>query len=77
MSIIVYSNPNCVQCEQTKRYLISNGVEFQIKMIEESPEVKAIIDANDYKAAPVVVAGDVSWSGFKYDKLSALVRAAA
>jgi glutaredoxin-like protein NrdH len=76
MSIIVYSNPNCVQCEQTKRYLTSKGVEFQTKMIEDSPEVKAIIDANDYKAAPVVVAGEHSWSGFKLDRLSALVQAA-
>lgn len=74
MSVIVYSNPNCVQCEQTKKYLKLKGVEFESKMIADSPEVLPIIEANKYTSAPVVVAGDVSWSGFRLDKLSSLVK---
>lgn len=73
MSVIIYSNPNCVQCEQTKRYLKSKGVEFETKMIQDSPEINALIEEKGYTAAPVVVAGDKSWSGFKLDNLNTLV----
>jgi hypothetical protein len=43
-------------------------------MIEDSPEVFSIIEANSYKAAPVVVADNgTSWSGFRLEKLADLV----
>ena len=74
MSVIVYSNPNCVQCEQTKRFLTLKGIEFEEKMIADSPEIMPLIQEKGYKAAPVVVAGDDSWSGFKLDKLNSLVK---
>jgi glutaredoxin-like protein NrdH len=73
MSVIVYSNPNCVQCDQTKRFLTLKGVEFESKMIQDSPEILPLIEENGYKSAPVVVAGDKSWSGFKLDKLNSLL----
>jgi glutaredoxin-like protein NrdH len=70
--VTVYSNPNCVACEQTKRYLTLKGVEFEAKMIQDSPEVLALIEEKGYASAPVVVAGDDSWAGFRLDRLSAL-----
>ena len=72
MSVVVYSNPNCVQCEQTKKYLALKKIPFESKMIAESPEVYDLIEAKGYTSAPVVVAGEDSWSGFRLDKLSAL-----
>jgi hypothetical protein len=42
-------------------------------MIADSPEVFPIVEANGYKAAPVVVLADgSSWSGFRLDKLAGL-----
>jgi glutaredoxin-like protein NrdH len=73
MAVIVYSNPNCVQCEQTKRFLTVKGVPFEAKMIQDSPEVFSLIEEKGYKSAPVVVVGDDSWSGFRLDKLSGLL----
>lgn len=70
--VTVYSNPNCVQCEQTKRFLTVKGIEFESKMIQDSPEVFALIEEMGYKSAPVVVAGTDSWSGFRLDKLNTL-----
>lgn len=70
--ITVYSNPNCTQCEQTKRYLSLKGIEFESKMIQDSPEVMPLIEEKGYRSAPVVVTPDDSWSGFRLDKLSAL-----
>jgi glutaredoxin-like protein NrdH len=73
MTVTVYSNPNCVQCEQTKKYLTLKGIDFESKMIADSPEVFPIVEANGYKAAPVVVLADgSSWSGFRLDKLAGL-----
>jgi glutaredoxin-like protein NrdH len=73
--VIVYSNPNCVQCEQTKKYLALKEVPFESKMIADSPEVMAIIEEHGYKSAPIVVTSTNSWSGFRLDKLSDLVHA--
>jgi len=71
--IVVYSNPNCVQCEQTKRFLTVKGIEFEVKMIQDSPEVMPLIEEKGYSSAPVVVTPTSSWSGFRLDKLNSLV----
>jgi len=65
MTITVYSNPNCVQCEMTKKQFDKAGVAYESKMIQDSPEVLALIEEKGFKAAPVVVAGAHSWSGFQ------------
>lgn len=70
--VTVYSNPNCVQCEQTKKYLDKKGIAYESRMIQDSPEIQPFIEAKGYKSAPVVVAGEKSWSGFRLDKLSSL-----
>jgi glutaredoxin-like protein NrdH len=73
MLIIVYSNPNCSACEQTKRFLTVKGIEFESKMIQDSPEVMPLIEEKGYKSAPIVVTPTDSWSGFRLDKLNSLV----
>lgn len=70
--VTVYSNPNCVQCEQTKRYLTQKNVNFESKMIQDSPEIHALIEEKGYKTAPIVVTDTDSWSGFRLEKLNAL-----
>ena len=72
--ITVYSNPNCVQCENTKRFLTQNKIEFESKMLQDSPEVFPLIMEKGYKTAQVVVTDNDSWSGFKLDKLRLLVK---
>ncbi len=71
--VVVYSNPNCTACEQTKRFLTVKGIEFEAKMIADSPEVFDLIEEKGYSAAPVVVVGEDSWAGFRLDKLNSLV----
>lgn len=70
--ITVYSNPNCVQCENTKRFLNQKGLEFESKMIQDSPEIMPLIKEKGYRTAPVVVTDDDSWSGFNLEKLNGL-----
>ena len=71
--ITVYSNPNCVQCENTKRFLNQKGLEFESKMIQDSPEIMPLIKEKGYRTAPVVVTDDDSWSGFNLEKLNGLL----
>jgi glutaredoxin-like protein NrdH len=73
MTVIVYSNPNCTACEQTKRFLTVKGIQFESKMIQDSPEVFSLIEEKGYTSAPIVVAGNESWSGFRLEKLSTLI----
>jgi glutaredoxin-like protein NrdH len=73
MSVVVYSNPNCIQCEQTKKYLTLKEIPFESKMIDKRPEIHSLIEEKGYRSAPIVVAGEDSWSGFRLEKLSALV----
>ena len=71
--ITVYSNPNCVQCESTKRFLNLKGIEFESKMISDSPEILSLIEEKGYRTAPVVVTETDSWSGFRLEKLNELL----
>ena len=71
--ITVYSNPNCSQCEQTKRFLSLKSLPFESKMISDSPEIFSLIEEKGYTSAPVVVTESDSWSGFRLDKLNSLL----
>jgi glutaredoxin-like protein NrdH len=69
---IVYTKPNCVQCDATKRMMDKLGVEYTTVDIVENPaELDKLIEMG-YRAAPVVVAGNESWSGFQPEKITAL-----
>jgi len=72
--ITVYSNPNCSQCESTKRFLTMKSIEFEAKMIADSPEIMPLIEEKGYRSAPVVVTETDSWSGFRLDKLNELLK---
>ncbi len=71
--ITVYTKSNCVQCEQTKKWLDRNGLEFTTVDIEASKEAYDYVIGLGYAAAPVVETGAVSWSGFRLDKLKGLI----
>ena len=68
----VYTKPACVQCEQTKKLLDRNGVEYSVVDITKDPEAYDKIIAMGFMAAPVVISGDDSWAGFQPDKINAI-----
>jgi glutaredoxin-like protein NrdH len=70
---IVYTKPQCVQCDMTKRLMDKLGVEYTTVDIVENPaELDRLIEMG-YRAAPVVITdkGD-AWSGFQPAKIEAL-----
>lgn len=72
MSVIVYSKPNCVQCTATYRALEQRGVAFEMVDLTVDQESYNAIMGMGYRQAPVVIAGDDHWAGFRPDKINAL-----
>ena len=72
MSVIVYSTPACQQCNATYRALDRKGVEYTVVNVAEDSEAYAFVKSLGYVAAPVVVAGDTHWSGYRPDMLTEL-----
>ncbi|WP_027499151.1 redoxin NrdH [Rhodococcus sp. UNC363MFTsu5.1] len=77
MSITVYTKPACVQCNATYRAFDKAGIEYSIIDITEDSEARDYVMALGYLQAPVVVAGEDHWSGFRPDRIKSLIAAAA
>lgn len=72
--VTVYSKPNCVQCDATYRAFDSKGVEYQTVDLSQEPEALDFVRDLGYLQAPVVVAGEQHWSGFRPDQINELAR---
>ncbi|EJB05358.1 Glutaredoxin-like protein NrdH [Rhizobium leguminosarum bv. trifolii WSM597] len=72
MSVTVYSKPACVQCTATYRALDHLGVDYDIVDISEDAEALDRVRSLGYMQAPVVIAGERHWAGFRPDMISAL-----
>jgi glutaredoxin-like protein NrdH len=72
MSITVYTKPSCVQCEQTKKYLDRNGLEYTSIDITEDKEAFDMVAGLGFQSAPVVITDKGNWAGFRPDYLAKL-----
>ncbi|MFD3703958.1 MULTISPECIES: glutaredoxin-like protein NrdH [Nocardia] len=77
MTVTVYTKPACVQCNATYKALDKVGVDYDVIDISENDEARDFVMALGYLQAPIVVAGDDHWSGFRPDRIKALAVAAA
>ncbi|MEJ2803959.1 glutaredoxin-like protein NrdH [Comamonadaceae bacterium PP-2] len=77
MSITVYTKPSCVQCNATYRALDRQGLAYEIVDLTQDEAALQKVRDLGYQQAPIVVAGDDHWSGFRPDKISALVATTA
>jgi glutaredoxin-like protein NrdH len=68
----VYTKPSCVQCDQTKKLLDKNGVEYTTVDITQDQEAYEKIVSMGFLAAPVVVSGTESWAGFQPDRINSI-----
>lgn len=72
MTITVYSKPACVQCTATTRALDARGLAYDVVDLTLDAEAMARVQAMGYRQAPVVIAGDAHWAGFRPDMIGAL-----
>lgn len=77
MTITVYTKPACVQCNATYKALDKNGISYEVVDITESDQAREYVMSLGYLQAPVVVTDTDHWSGFRPDRIKALVQQAA
>jgi len=70
--VTFYSKPACVQCDATYRALDKHGIDYRIVDLTQDPTALGLVRSLGYLQAPVVVAGDTHWSGFRPDQITAL-----
>lgn len=70
--VTVYTLPSCVQCDSTKRYLKRQMIDFVEVKLQDDPQAHEMVMAKGFTQAPIVVAGEQAWSGFRLDKLQSL-----
>lgn len=69
MAITVYSKPACVQCTATTRALDAKGISYNVIDLTEDAEAMEKVMAMGYRQAPVVIAGEAHWAGFRPDMI--------
>ena len=72
MSITVYSKPACVQCTATTRALTARGIDYDVIDLTQDDAAMEMVTGLGYRQAPVVVAGDSHWAGFRPDMINGL-----
>lgn len=74
MTVTVLSKNSCVQCNATYRLLDKEGVDYEVRNISTDEEALTLAMSLGYKSAPVVIAGENHWSGFRPDKIEELAK---
>ena len=72
MKITVWSRPNCVQCEMTKKQLDKLGIKYEEMNLEDHPLCLETFKAQGFMSAPIVTTDTKTWSGFRLDKIKSL-----
>ena len=75
MAITIYSKPNCVQCTATYRAMDKAGLSYETVDISLDAQALEQVKSLGYAQAPVVVAGEDHWSGFRPAKIKTLALA--
>ena len=71
--IKVYSKPNCMQCDYTKKHLDRMGLEYQSVDVAEDQQALDEVQRMGFHGLPVVVADGVApWVGYRPDELDKL-----
>lgn len=74
MQISVYTTKNCPQCESTKKLFTKLGVRFDELALEQHPLLVEMFKEAGHLSAPIVQAGEQTWSGFRFEKIQALAK---
>lgn len=70
--IVIYGKPQCVACDQTKKWLQRNGLEYREEQLADHPDIVEEVKASGYSSAPVCVTDEGEWwAGMNPGKLKA------
>ena len=68
--ITIYSKPNCMQCEFSKKYLDDKGVKFKEIDVFKDEEALSMLRDKGYAQLPVVDIDGEFHTGFRPDVLA-------
>ena len=72
MRIIIYTRNDCVQCHATRRAMESRGLAFEMVNVDQQPDAADTLREQGFRQLPVVIAGELRWSGFRPDMINRL-----
>lgn len=73
MEVIVYSKPNCPQCDLTKRDMDILGIAYEtVDLTQRQDQLERLIGLG-HRSAPVVETCRELWSGYDQEKIKSLV----
>lgn len=73
-SVILYSKPNCMQCNFTKQFFEDNNISYELKDVSLSEAVLEEVKNMGFQSLPVVVIENQKpFSGFRPDLLESLI----
>ena len=72
MTITVYSKPACGQCTATTRALDAKGLSYDVIDLTQDAAAIEMVQSLGYRQAPVVIAGEDHWAGFRPDMIGRL-----
>lgn len=72
MKITVWTLPNCVQCNQTKKEFDKLGITYQVRELNRNPRAVERFRELGLLAAPIVETDDRRWSGFRLNRIRSL-----
>lgn len=70
--VVVYSKPNCAQCNFTKKFLDNNGIDYQTIDVYDDEKALQLLKDKGLSSMPVVSINDFEehWTGFRPDELA-------
>jgi glutaredoxin-like protein NrdH len=72
MSVTVYTTPNCVQCNATKKHLDRRGIPYEVIDLSENQDKLAEFVSMGMSTAPIVDTGSRMWSGYRPADIDAI-----
>lgn len=75
MKVTVYTTPGCMQCKTLMKKLDKEQVIYDVMNLDQHPELTEQFKELGMTQAPIVLTSDeLSFSGFRPDKINQLVR---
>lgn len=72
-NVTVYSKPNCMQCNFTKKFLDENKVSYTMIDVYEDEQALEKVKSLGFQSLPVVeIEGEEPFFGFRPDRLAGL-----
>lgn len=70
--VTLYTLPACVQCDSTKKLMARHLIDYNEVKLQDDPEAMQMVKGMGYTAAPIVMAGERHWSGFRPELIESL-----